>query len=292
MATLSSSDQIDASSRPIPAHAQLLAVAWLRWRIFVNNFRRQRSDSTVIALIFVVLLRVVVWGIIGFGLISAAAFCGYLAWKAVGFESSLGLTSLLAGIALFWQFFSINGLSIAATLPSFDPSSLLRFPLRFGRYLLLRTLLGLLSPVTIAGCLTLLASAIGIGIANHALLLPALIVLAVYALMNVFLTRMIEAWFERWLAVRRFREIFSAVMAFFFVGIQFLNFGSASSPATCCRLVRSPASCCPIFALAATGLRRQLHPACRGTPSYSVRTILGSARRYRALLVCLRHPHP
>jgi ABC-2 type transport system permease protein len=178
---------------------------------------------------FVVILRVIVWGILGFVLIGSAVLCGYLAWKAVAAESSLGLTSLLAGIALFWQFFSINGLSIAATLPTFDPSSLLRFPLRFGRYLVVRTLLGLLSPVTIAGCLTLLATAIGIGIANHALLLPALIVLAVYALMNVFLTRMIEAWFERWLAVRRFREIFSAAMALFFVGIQFLNFGSASS---------------------------------------------------------------
>ena len=47
--------------------------------------------------------------------------------------------------------------------------------------------------------------------------------MAVYALMNIYLTRMIGAWMERWLANRRFREIFSMLMALFAVGIQFLN---------------------------------------------------------------------
>jgi ABC-2 type transport system permease protein len=231
MAPLTGSDGTPtASLRSIPVHAQLLAVAWLRWRIFVNNFRRQRTGkSGVIGLIFIVLLRIIVWGFFGTALIGGAVLCGFLAWKAIADGRSSSLLSLLAGIALFWQFFSINGLSIAATVQSFDPSSLLRFPLRFGRYLVLRTLLGLLSPTTIAGCLALLATAIGIGIADHALIPAALVVLAVYALMNIFLTRMIEVWLERWLAIRRFREIFGAVMALFFVGIQFFNFGSASS---------------------------------------------------------------
>ena len=35
--------------------------------------------------------------------------------------------------------------------------------------------------------------------------------------MNIFLTRMIEAWMERWLANRRFREIFGMLMALFAV---------------------------------------------------------------------------
>lgn len=231
MATLTASEDRHTASLPhIPAHAQLFAVAWLRWRIFVNNFRRQRSEkNSVIGLIFIVLLRIIVWGFFGAGLIGSAVLCGFLGWKAVADGRTSSLLSLLAGIALFWQFFSINGLSIAATVQSFDPSSLLRFPLRFGRYLVLRTLLGVLSPTTIAGCLALLATAIGIGIADRALLPASLVVLAVYALMNIFLTRMIEVWLERWLAIRRFREIFGAVLALFFVGIQFFNSGTVSS---------------------------------------------------------------
>jgi ABC-2 type transport system permease protein len=133
------------------------------------------------------------------------------------------LASLLLGIALLWQFVSINGLSIAATIPSFDPASLVRFPLRFGRYFVLRSLLGLMTPSTIVGCLAVLAAAAGIGVANASLALPALVVMAVYALMNIYLTRMIGAWMERWLANRRFREIFSMLMALFAVSIQFIN---------------------------------------------------------------------
>jgi len=41
--------------------------------------------------------------------------------------------------------------------------------------------------------------------------------------------RMIGAWMERWLANRRFREIFSALMALTVVGFQFLNFQRAPS---------------------------------------------------------------
>ena len=87
--------------------------------------------------------------------------------------------------------------------------------------MVLRTLLGFLTPSTIVGCFALLAAAVGIGVAKPALALPALIVLAVYALMNIFLTRMIGAWMERWLANRRFREIFGVLMALMIVGFQY-----------------------------------------------------------------------
>jgi ABC-2 type transport system permease protein len=113
---------------------------------------------------------------------------------------------------------------MAASLSRFDPASLLRFPLRFGRYFVLRTLIGLLTPSTMVGCLALFAASIGIGIARPRLALPALVVLGVYAWMNIFLTRMIGAWMERWLANRRFREIFSIFVAMCAVAFQLLNF--------------------------------------------------------------------
>jgi ABC-2 type transport system permease protein len=210
---------------PIPASAQLLAVAWLRWRIFVNGFFRKRPTGTrqIAGLVFVTLLRLIVWPMLALIAVGPVAASGFLAWMAISQGRPENLASLLLGIALLWQFVSINGLSIAAAMPSFDPASLVRFPLRFGRYFVLRSLLGLMTPSTIVGCLAVLAAAVGIGVANASLALPALVVMAVYALMNIYLTRMIGAWMERWLANRRFREIFGLLMALFAVSIQFMN---------------------------------------------------------------------
>jgi ABC-2 type transport system permease protein len=203
----------------------LLAVAWLRWRIFVNGMFRKRPKGKrqIVGLVFATLLRLIVWPMLALVVVGPVAASGFFAWMAISQGHPQSLASLLLGIALLWQFVSINGLSIAATIPSFDPASLVRFPLRFGRYFVLRSLLGLMTPSTIVGCLAVLAAAAGIGVANASLALPALVVMAVYALMNIYLTRMIGAWMERWLANRRFREIFSMLMALFAVSIQFIN---------------------------------------------------------------------
>jgi ABC-2 type transport system permease protein len=225
MAELTSPESVPVSVPPIPASTQLLAVAWLRWRIFVNGMfrKRPRGKGQVVGLVFGILLRLIVWPMLALVVIGPVAISGFFAWMAISQGHPQRLASLLLGIALLWQFVSINGLSIAATIPNFDPASLVRFPLRFGRYFVLRSLLGLMTPSTIVGCLVVLAAAVGIGVANTSLALPALVVLAVYALMNIYLTRMIGAWMERWLANRRFREIFSMLMALFAVSIQFLN---------------------------------------------------------------------
>jgi hypothetical protein len=78
--------------------------------------------------------------------------CGVLAWLAIAHHRPETLPVLLGGVFLFWQFISINGMSIDAAISSFDPASLVRFPLPFSRYLVLRMLLGLLTPSTITGC--------------------------------------------------------------------------------------------------------------------------------------------
>jgi len=225
MAELTGSESVLQSLPPIPASAQLLAVAWLRWRIFVNGMFRKRPKrkGQVVGLVFGILLRIIVWPMLAMIVIGPVAGSGFLAWMAISEGHPRSLAPLLLGITLLWQFVSINGLSIAVSMQSFDPASLVRFPLRFGRYFVLRSLLGLLTPSTIVGCLALLAVAVGIGIADPSLAPPALAVMAVYALMNIYLTRMIGAWMERWLANRRFREIFSMLMAMFAVSFQFLN---------------------------------------------------------------------
>ncbi len=232
MAELDDGRERTVTSPPIPAHVQLLAVAWLRWRMFANGFRRPgTSSSQVIGMLLTILLRVIVWPVMALWMIGPAIACGYLAWAAVAHHHSGGLVSLLAGVFSLWQFLSINGLTIAASTSIFDPSSLVRFPLPFGRYLLLRIVLGLLTASTVAGCLALLASAIGVGIADHGLAVAALGVMATYAAMNIFFARMVAAWAERLLAGRRVREIFGGLMALFVVGIQLLNFQRLSKHA-------------------------------------------------------------
>jgi ABC-2 type transport system permease protein len=229
MAELEAGRPVPFSAREIPARVQLLAVAWLRWRIFVNNTFRRRSSGKgqAIGLALAVLVRIIVWPFLALMVIGPISGSGYLAWTMIAGNHPQRLAPLLAAITVLWLFVSVNGQNVAAALSSFDPSSLIRFPLRFGRYLVLRTFIGLLTPSTIVGCLALLAGAIGISLAKPALAPPALAVLTLYALMNVFLTRMIGAWLERWLANRRFREIFSALMALFAVGFQFLNYQRA-----------------------------------------------------------------
>jgi ABC-2 type transport system permease protein len=209
---------------PIPATTQLLAVAWLRWRIFVNAFRRQTRGNKVGSLIVAILLRLILWPIVALWVIGPCVGSGFVAWTAVSQHHPLNLSMLLAGIAILWQFIAINGIGIAATASSFDHTSLLRFPLRFGRYLVLRLLLGLLTASTIVGCLTLISAAIGIAVADLALAPAAFLVLGIYAAMNIFFSRMIAVWLDRLLATRRAREIFTGLMALFFVSFQFLNF--------------------------------------------------------------------
>jgi ABC-2 type transport system permease protein len=209
----------------IPAATQLLAIAWLRWRMFANGFRRrQTGPRQIVALVFSILLRLLIWPAFAFMAIGPAVGAGFFAYMAISDGHPQHLSPLLAAVALLWQFVAVNGVSMAAALATFDPASLLRFPLRFGRYLVLRLLLGLLTPSTIIGCLALLAAVIGIAMANVSLLPAAVVVLALYAALNIFISRTLAVWMERWLATRRAREIFGVLMAVVIVGFQFVSY--------------------------------------------------------------------
>ncbi|HKO20358.1 MAG TPA: hypothetical protein VJU82_15885, partial [Acidobacteriaceae bacterium] len=205
---------------------QLGAVAWLRWRMFVNGFRKRQSEGkNVGGLILAILLRLFLWPIFAVWVIGPVAASGYLAWSAIAKHQPMWLLALLTGIAFLWQFIAVNGSNIAASMPTFDPSSLLRFPVPFGRYLLLRTLLGMLTPSTVVGFLALLAAAVGITVADPRLAPMAFVSLGIYALMNMFFARMVGIWLERMLSVRRVREIFGGLLAILAVSFQFVQLG-------------------------------------------------------------------
>lgn len=225
MAKLAPAAQLDELPRDIPATTHLLTIAWLRWRMFINSFRRrQTSPGQAASLILTIVLRIILWPIFAMMAIGPAVGAGFFAWVAISGHHPQRLVILLGGVAILWQFVAVNGVSISAQLATFDPASLLRFPLRFGRYLVLRLLLGLLTPSTIVGCLALLAAVIGIGIADVSLAPAAFVVLGIYAAMNIFFSRMLGVWLERLLSTRRAREFFGIAMALFFVSFQFLNY--------------------------------------------------------------------
>jgi ABC-2 type transport system permease protein len=201
------------AQNPISASQQFAAVSWLRWRIFRNAFRRKGGKGELVA-------RIIVYPFFfGFLLliIGIAGAGGYFAGTSDRVER-LGIIFL--GITLFQLLVSIN---IAPPSLSFDPESLIRFPLGLGRYLTIRLFLGILSASTVLGTSALLAAAFGVTLARHNLGLAAFTAAILLAVTNMLFVRMVFAWVDRWLSTRRAREILTAIIFLFSVGMQYLN---------------------------------------------------------------------
>jgi ABC-2 type transport system permease protein len=104
-----------------------------------------------------------------------------------------------------------------------DSSNLLRFPLSYPSYFLIRMVYGAFDPATAIGCLWLFAMSLGIGIADPPLFLWAAVVFLVFAIVNILLGRVIFSWIERWLAQRRTREILGVLFFLFLISFQFIE---------------------------------------------------------------------
>ncbi len=195
------------------ARQQLTAIAWLRSRLFLNNFRRKGGKGEVIARIFLYPLfaLLAIFPIVG---------AGVGAFFIVSRNRFDFLPYLLWAIAFLWTTLTI---STQAQAPSFDLGMLIRFPLRFSTYLATRLLFGLLDVPTVVSSLSLFAATIGIGIARPELFPAAALVLLLLDLTILFFFRMIFLWFERLFAQRKTREL---IMGLFFVGMlafQYVN---------------------------------------------------------------------
>jgi ABC-2 type transport system permease protein len=195
------------------SRAQFAALAKLRWCIFRNAFRRKGGGGELAARI--ILFPII--GIVAFGPIIGSGFGAY-------FLVSSGRIALLP--ILTWAIFALWMLVVLNISPpglSFDINTIIRFPLSFPRYLTARIVFGLLSASTVIGTLAILSADIGIAIANPSLAPWSTLVLATFALANIFFTRMALVWVERWLSTRRAREIFTAFFLFASLGFQYLN---------------------------------------------------------------------
>ncbi len=192
---------------------QLAAVLRLRWQLFVHSLRTVHGSLELVSRIF----TTVTFALAGLG---GAIGMGAAAWHFTAEGRVDRIFILLWPVFFFWQFFPVTTAAFSST---FDASQLLRFPLSYRGYCLLRLLYGALDPATLVGGLWLLGIAVGIGFASPGLFVWAVVVLGGFALLNTLLSQMIFSWIERWLAQRRSREIFGIIFFVFILGFQFMN---------------------------------------------------------------------
>jgi ABC-2 type transport system permease protein len=199
---------------PTQTRAQFAAIAWLRWRILVNSFRRKGASGEMVGRI----LLYIVFTCFLLGILTGTFFITYLAASS-GHLSRISL--VLWGIFILCQLLNIQ---LGQPGTTFDPTQLIRFPLASRIYTAIRLCFGILTPANIVGTLMALMVALAITIAVPGLWLYALIAMAVFAAANVLFSRMVFAWVDRWLSTRRAREIFTAIVFAGSIGIQWANF--------------------------------------------------------------------
>ena len=199
--------------KPISAAQQFRAIGYLRWRLFANSFRRKGGTGELIA-------RLIVYPVGLAFLLGPTIAAGFSSWAAVRYGHLDALSVVYWAITLLQIFVSIN---LAPPGLSFDPETLIRFPVTFIRYLVVRLFLGLLSASTIVSTCCLVASAVGITIARPDLAGIAFASAILLAITNMLMVRMAFAWIDRWLSTRRARELFTGLIIFVSIGIQWAN---------------------------------------------------------------------
>jgi len=193
--------------------AQFYAIAWLRWRILINNFRRKGGAGELVGRILMVPMLAAA------GLLPTLG-AGALAWYFASHAHLARISWLLWGAFILCQLLNIN---LGRPGTTFNPSELIRFPVRLRSFVAIRLFFGLLAPANVLISLMSLAIAVGISIAMPSLCLPALLALAIFAAANVLFTRMIFAWVDRWLSTRRAREVFTLLIFTVSMGFQWMN---------------------------------------------------------------------
>jgi ABC-2 type transport system permease protein len=200
------------NSPALHTRAQLAAIAWLRWRMFANSLRTTRGKAEVIS-------RVLMTVFFGVGGLGGSFGCGLGAWYFVSQGKPEMLAALFWVVFLFWQLFPIMSTAFANNPDSGD---LLRFPLGYRAYFLIRLAYGSFDPATALGCLWLTGMLLGIAAASPLLLVWALPVVLLFAAFNLVFLQMVFVWLERWLAQRRTREIMGVLFILVMLSIQLI----------------------------------------------------------------------
>src|SRR5271169_6350607 len=192
---------------------QLTAVAELRSRMFVNSMRTTRGKLEVVS-------RIMVAFAFAIGGLGGAIGMGFAAALMISAGKPEMIALLLWPVFIFWQVFPIMA---TAFTNNPDSSDLLRFPLSYRSYFLVRLAYGACDPATALGSLWSFGILIGVGFAKLALLPWTLLVLLAFAAFNLVFMQMIFAWVERWLARRRTREVMGILFLLLLLSVQLIG---------------------------------------------------------------------
>ena len=192
---------------------QVALVAGLRWRLFRNALRKTSEWLDLIALLLASTLGGLFVAGAGFGLGVAAHFL-----VARGHVELLALPML--AVFAFWQFLPVM---LATSTTGFDFRNFLRFPLRYPAFFLLSLAYGLSDPAAVGSLLWLACITTGIVLARPELLPWTLLVMVVFAAVNLVLSRMVFSWLERLMARRRSREAMIALLLLLLLSVQLFS---------------------------------------------------------------------
>jgi ABC-2 type transport system permease protein len=210
---------------PPKVSTQLTAIAELRWRMFVNGLRSKRGKMELVS-------RVIVTAAFSFGGFGGFAAATGASWYVVSQGQAEYLALILWPIFFFWQVFPVMA---TAFTNNPDSGELLRFPLTYRSYFLIRLAYGYFDPASALGTVALLGVLLGTSFARPALFPWALLVLLTFVLFNLVLMQTVFAWLERWLAQRRTREIMGvlfilAMLSFQLIGPAIEHLGKGPHP--------------------------------------------------------------
>jgi len=198
---------------PLSVSGQITTIASLRWRMFVNSLRTKRGKTELVSRI-VVTAAFTRGGLGGFAAATAAT------WYLVSQDKAELLAAALWLVFFWWQVFPVMA---TAFTNNPDSSDLLRFPLSYRSYFLIRLAYGFFDPASALGSLCLFGMFLGIVLARPSLLPWALLALFTFALFNLVLMQTVFAWVERWLAQRRTREILGVLFILLMLSFQLIG---------------------------------------------------------------------
>lgn len=193
--------------------SQLRAVMWLRWRMLLNLIRTRRGGFEIVSLI---IFRGF-FALIGLGM---GAGLGFAAWHIASHGSLRLLAALLWPVFFVWQVIPIM---LASFQENSDLGFFLRFPINFFSYAVFYLLFGIFDVSSVTGGIALLGILAGVTLALPHLFFAVFLALALFALFNVLLSRMVFAWIERWLAQRKTREVLVFLFLTVVMGLELLN---------------------------------------------------------------------
>src|SRR5580700_2445782 len=139
---------------------QLSAIAELRWRLFVNALRTTRGKLELFS-------QIMIGFAFAMGGLGGALGLGFAAAMMLSAGKPELLALLFWFVFMFWQVFPIMATAFASGP---DASDLLRFPLSYRSYFLVRMAYGAFDPATALGLLWLFGILLGVGFARPALL--------------------------------------------------------------------------------------------------------------------------